>query len=76
MSGSSLLPGLGMPLITSLLPNEFMASLMLKLTGDWFRCGGFFSGGAERKSGGWWTYGLPLDVGDVAEGAPGDGMMP
>lgn len=53
VSGSSLLPGLGMLPMTSLLPNEFMASLMLKLTGGWFRCGGFFSGGAERKSGSW-----------------------
>ena len=79
VSGSSLLPGLGMPPMTSLLPNEFMASLMLKLTGGWFRCGGFFSGGAERKAGGWWTEGLPSDAGDVvgdAEGVPGDGVMP
>lgn len=54
VSGSSLLPGLGMPPMTSLLPNEFMASLMLKLTGGWFRCGASFPEGRKgsRVAGG------------------------
>ncbi|WP_412707088.1 hypothetical protein [Bacteroides hominis] len=43
-----------MPPMTSLLPNEFMASLMLKLTGGWFRCGASFPEGRKgsRVAGG------------------------
>lgn len=54
VSGSSLLPGLGMPPMTSLLPNEFMASLMLKLTGAGSGAGASFPEGRKgsRAAGG------------------------
>lgn len=61
--------------MTSLLPNEFIASLMLKLTGLVQVRGLLFRRGG-KEVGRLVDVGLAVGCGDVVEGAPGDGVMP